>query len=50
MMWIDINQDYPVSYFHSIVEMCENSNYDIISTLNVLDAQVTLWREGGGDS
>ena len=44
MMWIDINQDFPVSYFKWLVEQCQRQELPMESTLNVLDATVALWR------
>ncbi len=44
MMWIDINQDFPVSYFEWLVEQCQSQKLPIESTLNVLDTTVALWR------
>ena len=37
MMWIDINQDFPVSYFEWLVEQCQRQELPMESTLN-------LWR------
>lgn len=44
MMWIDINQDFPVSYFEWLVEQCQRQELPMESTLNVLDTTVALWR------
>ena len=44
MMWIDINQDFPVSYFEWLVEELQSHGLPIERILNVLDATVALWR------
>lgn len=44
MMWIDINQDFPVSHARWIVEQCRDRDYDITRTLQMLDEIVILWR------
>ena len=44
MMWIDINQDFPVSYFMWLVEQCKRQELPMERTLNVLDSTLALWR------
>ena len=44
MMWIDINQDFPISHVKWIVEQCFDKDYDIMRTLHMLDEIVILWR------
>ena len=42
MIWIDWNQDFPVSYFQWLVEQSQKRNHTIEQTLSLLDATVAL--------
>ena len=44
MMWIDINQDFPVSYFEWLVKESQSHGLPIERILNVLDSTLALWR------
>jgi len=44
LIWMDTNQDFPVSHFQWLVESCQQAEYCIERTLNVLDVHVALWR------
>ena len=45
-MWIDRNQDFPVSFFQSAVELMQAKGWDITRILCSLDAYAIMWREG----
>ncbi len=45
-IWIDRNQDFPVSFTESAVELMIEKGWGIIRILCALDAYVIMWREG----
>jgi len=45
-IWIDRNQDFPVSFCQSAVELMTEKGWGIIRILCALDAYAIMWREG----
>ena len=46
MIWIDQNQDFPVSFVEGLVSIMEDAGLDIMSQIDRLEVYVTLWRAG----
>ena len=44
MIWIDRNQDFPVSFVEELVELMTAAGLDIISQIDRLTVYATLWR------
>jgi len=45
-IWIDRNQDFPVSFTESAVELMTEKGWGIIRIICALDAYAIMWREG----
>ena len=46
MIWIDRNQDFPVSFVEGLVGLMNDAGLDIMSQIDRLEVYVTLWRAG----
>ena len=44
MIWIDINQDFPVVFVESLVEVMREAGWDILRILQTLDTYAAMWR------
>ena len=44
MMWLDRNQDFPVSFAESLIEAMRETRWDTLRILQAMDVYATLWR------